>query len=147
MNSVLYRNFCWDSTDFNTSRFNPAVFTYPEAKERLPRELLKYGGNSLFFIDGHYTKEAIKIPDALVNDIETLLTPGERKVRLDLKLQLEVSTGAKHIYIEKEANEENQHQLLKPHQIDSAINKNQRNDLLKKRCFSESQQRCDLFEK
>jgi hypothetical protein len=128
MNSVLYRNFCWDTAVVNTSSCNLSIFANNLLDLKiLPKEMVKHGANSLFFVKGYYHPQVVptvrlpfSISNALAEDIEALLTPGERKARFALEVAETCGKSLDYLH--------------KPSQLKTALQKRQGNVLKKRIC-------------
>jgi hypothetical protein len=124
MNLVLYRYFCWDSAVVNTSRCNLSIFaSNPLALKILPKEMVRHGANSLFFVNGYYHPQVVptvrlplSIPNALAEDIGVLHTPAR------FALEVAETCGKSLDY------------LHKPSQLKTALQKRQGNVLKKRIC-------------
>jgi hypothetical protein len=124
MNLVLYRYFCWDSAVVNTSSCNLSNFaSNPIALKILPKEMVKHGANSLFFVNGFYHPQVIptvrlplSISNALAEDIGVLHTPAR------FALEVDETCGKSLDY------------LHKPSQLKTALQKRQGNVLKKRIC-------------
>jgi hypothetical protein len=119
---VLYRYFCWDSAVINTSHCNLSIFaSNPIALKILPKEMVKHGANSLFFVNGFYHPQVVptvrlplSISNALAEDIGVLHTQAR------FALEVAETCGKSLDYFHK------------PSQLKVALQKRQGN-LLKKR--------------
>ena len=117
---VLYRYFCWDSAVVNTSNSNLSIFANnPLALKILPKEMVKHGANSLFFVNGFY-RLPLSISNALAENIGVLHTPRERKAKF--ALEVAETCGMSLDYLQK------------PSQLKSALQKRQGNVLKKRSC-------------
>jgi hypothetical protein len=124
MNLVLYRYFCWDSAVVNTSSCNLSIFaSNPIALKILPKEMVKYGANSLFFVNGFYHPQVIptvrlplSISNALAEDIGVLHTQAR------FALEVAETCGKSLDYFQK------------PSQLKSVLQKRQGNVLKKRIC-------------